>query len=156
MTRTAARPVALSSDQGESLTIVTDAVRVLADASTTSGALSVFEVTSQPNSGPPLHRHNVDDEYFFVLSGRFRFVRDGVEILAEPGAFVSCPRGSVHTFVCLGPAAGRLLVVTTPPGLEQPFREADRAAAAGTSTPQNLAAAFAKFNVEFLGPPLSP
>lgn len=155
MPSTPAKAVHLAPDEGERLSVVTDRVRVLADASTTGGACCIFDITSQPAAGPPLHRHNRDDEFFFVLSGRFRFVRDGVEILVEPGSFVSCPRGSAHTFVCLGPAPGRLLVVTTPPGLEGPFREASEAARAGANSPQALAAIFAKFDLEFLGPPLS-
>jgi len=142
----------LQPGEGEMIRVVTDTVRVLADGAATGGRLFIFEETCQPGHGPPLHRHGIDDEYFFVLEGEFTFMINGTRVVAPTGAFVAAPKGSQHTFTNSGTITGRLLVVTTPPGLESPFRET---AALHEPTPEQLAAAFAKFAVRFEGPPLS-
>jgi quercetin dioxygenase-like cupin family protein len=151
--RQAAKAQTLRPDEGQRLTILTDKVRVLADGDATGGAAFIFETTVPPGSGPPLHRHASDDEYFYILAGRFKFVMDGRTFIAEPGAFVAAPKGSVHTFVNLGQAEGRMLLVTTPAGLEGPFR----AISGGVQppTPALLTEVFGRAGIEFVGPPLS-
>lgn len=143
----------LQPHEGEFLNVVGESNRVLADGANTGGRLFIFEVNSPVGNGPPLHRHSIDDEYFYILSGRYKFVCDGREFVADPGAFVCAPRGSVHAFVCCeGQPKGRMLVICTPAGLERPFRDC-HAAGAGMS-PSELASAFGKIGLEFLGPPL--
>lgn len=141
----------LQPGEGEMIRVVTDTVRVLADGAATGGRLFIFEEITEPGHGPPLHRHGVDDEYFFVLEGEFTFVIDGTRVVATKGAFVTAPKGSQHTFTNSGSTTGRMLIVTTPPGLESPFRET---AAMPELTPEKLTAAFAKFNLSIEGPPL--
>lgn len=146
-----AKAVVLQPGEGEMIRVVTDTVRVLADGAATGGRLFIFEEITEPGHGPPLHRHGVDDEYFFVTEGEFTFVIEGRRVVAPKGAFVVAPRGSQHTFTNSGTTTGRMLIVTTPPGLEAPFRET---AALPELTPDTLTAAFAKFNLSIEGPPL--
>lgn len=141
----------LQPHEGERLTVVTDTVRVLADGAATAGRVFIFEEIAQPGNGPPLHRHGIDDEYFFVLEGTFTFVLEGRRIVATQGAFVAAPKGSLHTFTNSGTSVGRMLIITTPPGLEGPFRETSRME---QPTPEKLTEAFGKFQVSFEGPPL--
>jgi mannose-6-phosphate isomerase-like protein (cupin superfamily) len=152
---TLAAHVLLKPGEGEILDVVTDRVQVVADSAATQGRCSIFVITSPPGSGPPLHRHGIDDEHFYILEGRFTFVCDGKTVHAEPGCSVTARRGSVHTFVNAGTTPGRMLVVTTPGGLEVPFRETHQAAKQGPLTPDVLAPIFSKFKIEFLGPPLN-
>ncbi len=151
---TPAKGLCLKPGEGEHMTIVTDNVRLLADASTTGGRLMIMESCSPPNCGPPLHRHSIEDEYFYVVEGTHKFVRDGVEFVAEPGAFVACPKGSTHTFANVDSKMGKLLVICTPAGLEKPFRETVAAAKAGPLTPETLGAIFTKHALTFHGPPI--
>lgn len=142
--------------EGERLDVVGDGVRVLADGSATGGRCSIFELTTPPGVGPPLHRHGVDDEFFYIIEGRYAFVCDGARCEAGPGTFLRVARDSVHTFVNTGDAPGRMLVITSPSGLEAPFREAHRRAAAGEAlTPEALTAIFAAFKLSMHGPPLA-
>lgn len=139
---------------GESLNVVGESIRVLADGRASGGRAFIFEETSPAGMGPPLHRHTHDDEFFYILAGRYRFVCDGKEFIANPGAFVCAPKGSTHTFVSCNPDGGvsKMLVICTPPGLEGPFRECT---AGGPSMPMDaILAAFTKFDLEFVGPPL--
>lgn len=148
-------PRQLAPSEGELLQFLGSRVRILADGASTGGRCTMLIENTPHRGGPPLHRHGVDDELFYVLKGRYKFVRDGETFIAEPGAFVACPRNSVHTFLCLDPDGGSLLVVTTPAGLERPFRECHNAETQGPLTPEQLTAIFAKFNLAFVGPPLT-
>lgn len=145
----------LGPDEGERLNVIGDRVRVLTDGRSSGGRLLIFEECSGSGDGPPLHRHSHDDECFYILSGRYKFVCDGREFMAEPGAFVCAPRGSVHTFVSCAADGGesRMLIICTPPGLEGPFRECD-AAGPGIGTEAAIAA-FGRFDLSFVGPKLS-
>ena len=85
---------------------------------------SVFEnVTRAGYAGPPPHRHLRQDEAFYVLEGRFRFLVDGRPIDASAGAFVNVPKGALHIFSTEGTGIGRLLVVVAPPGDFERFVE---------------------------------
>ncbi len=144
----------LQPGQGELLNVVGDQMRILVDSSQTRGRALIFETTSQPGKGPPLHRHGRDDEYFYILEGTVRFVVDGAETTISAGGFLNARRGTVHTYVNIGQGPARLLVTCCPGGLEDCFREADRLGREGRATPESLAEAFRRFELEILGPPL--
>jgi len=123
----------------------------------TGGAFAVFEGITQPLAGPPLHVHHDQDEYWRVLEGTFRFVVDGREILAGPGADIFAPRGSVHTFQNIGDQPGRTLATVVPGGADLFFEEIARAVAPGAKPdPHALAPIFTKYNLSLAGPPLAP
>lgn len=145
----------LPADGGEIVNVVGDRVRILADGVATGGQAAIFEDITAPGMGPPLHRHQRDDEFFFVIDGTVKFSVDGREFVAAAGGFAFAPRGSVHTFRNVGATPSRMLVACTPAGLERAFREADQLAREGRASPETLAAAFGRIGVEFLGPPLA-
>ncbi|MBY0262476.1 MAG: cupin domain-containing protein [Phycisphaerales bacterium] len=145
-------------DGGEVLNVLGERVRVLVDGSGSGGRLLMLEITTPYGQGPPLHRHTHDDEFFYVLSGRFKFVCDGKEFVAGPGASACVPKGSRHTFVSCAEDGGpsRMLVVCTPPGLDGPFRACDAAARAGSPLGMGeIVGIFKAFDLEFVGPPLA-
>lgn len=151
-----ARATFIPADKGETLRIVGDRVRILADAQVSGGALSVVETSTPPGQGPPLHVHQREDEYFYIMDGRAKFSLDGKIIIAEPGAFLVAPRGSVHTFVSLGPQHLRMIVFVTPSGLEVPFRaNAALFLTKPDAGPAEIGAIFAKHDLAFVGPPLT-
>jgi len=49
-----------------------------------------------PGTFVPPHIHPEQDEYLYILEGRFDFLLDGVEHIAEPGDLLSLPRGIPH------------------------------------------------------------
>lgn len=156
MTTTSSTPTSyvLAPGQGERLNVVGDDVRVLADASNTDGRCFIFELRTPAGGGPPLHRHTIDAEYFFVIEGTYKFVIDGREYAASPGSFIHAARGSLHTFMNSGSTTGRMLIVTSPAGLEAPFRKTHEASAGGPPPIPALVEIFAKFNLSIEGPPL--
>lgn len=141
---------------GHLCAIVGDRVRILADSEATGGQCAIFETITSSGVGPPLHRHAHEDEYFVVQAGRVKFLIDGTEYIAEPGAFVLAPRGTVHSFVNIGKEPSRMIVTVTPGGLERPFREnAELFLRNAQASPAEIAAIFGRYGVELLGPPLT-
>ena len=86
-----------------------------------SYALTEWEV--EPGAqGPPIHIHHQHDEGFYVMSGHFGFVLDGVTTYGKPGAHILVPKGHAHSFWNAGARPGKLLLIVSPPGLEDYFR----------------------------------
>jgi mannose-6-phosphate isomerase-like protein (cupin superfamily) len=143
-------------EQGESLDVVGDRLRILVDSSDTGGKCVVFECITDPGKGPPLHRHGRDDEIFFIVEGTLKFVVDGVESTVSAGGCVLAARGSAHAFVNVGKSPSRMIITCCPGGLERPFREADRLGREGSASLEAITTEFRKFDVEILGPPIQP
>ena len=122
----------------------------------TSYALTEWEV--EPGAqGPPVHIHHQHDEGFYVMSGHFGFDLDGITIYGKPGAHVLVPKGHAHSFWNAGARPGRLLLIVSPPGLEQYFR--DLAAGLGDIATQEASIALRKklgekHDIEVVGPPV--
>jgi mannose-6-phosphate isomerase-like protein (cupin superfamily) len=140
------------SRTGAPLRIYSDQLKVKLSGADTAGACAIVESVTEPQSGPPLHRHTREDEHFYVLEGQFLFEIDGRRIPAGPGASLYAPRGTAHTFQNVGAAPGRLLVVSQPAGLDSFFIDMD-AAAAGNAQPDlaTLLPIFEKYGLELLG-----
>ncbi|MBI5105502.1 MAG: cupin domain-containing protein [Solirubrobacterales bacterium] len=118
----------------------------------TGGALTAFENVVAPGDGPPLHRHDAEDEAWWVVEGTLRF-RLGDELSDAPaGSFVFVPRGTPHCFQNAGDAPARILVLFTPAGMEPFF---DRFAQLEAFDPGAFARLGADCGMEVLGPPLA-
>jgi mannose-6-phosphate isomerase-like protein (cupin superfamily) len=107
--------------------------------------------------GPPIHIHHAHDEGFYVMSGHFGFVLDGVTTYGKPGTHVFVPKGHAHSFWNAGARAGRLLIIVSPPGLERYFR--DLAAGLGDIATQEASIALRKklgekHDIEVVGEPV--
>jgi mannose-6-phosphate isomerase-like protein (cupin superfamily) len=151
-------PTALISERGEGRRIYVLGAEITVKISSrdTNRAFAVFEGTTAPLQGPPLHLHREQDEWWYILDGEFRFVVDGQEIHARTGDTVFAPRGSRHTFQNVGITPGRLLGTVVPGGLDLFFEELEAAVPRGTvPDPAKLVPIFEKHGQELLGPPLS-
>ena len=154
----AARAFVLPSNAGERFTIIGGGVRVLIDGEASGGRCCMFECPIGPGDGPPLHRHEREDELFYVLDGKFKFSVDGKEFIGERGAFACAPRGSMHAFRNVGNTPGLLHVTCTPAGLEIPFRavrDPEPGSNKAAMSPEQVMAEFGKFGITFVGPPLA-
>ena len=85
--------------------------------------LTVIEDVIPPNSGPPLHVHEHENESYYVLDGEFEFVCGDQRVSGGPGTFVFAPRGLPHRYKNIGAAPGRVLFAFTPGGIEAFFGE---------------------------------
>lgn len=126
-----------------------DITELMATRVQTGGALGLYRQTIAPQSGPPAHIHQAEDEFFYVVSGEFK-VKLGDRIMSVPARSVMfVPRGTTHTFQNVGTEPGVLLVGVTPGGFEKMFEERQ-----GVDTETNRAL-MKTYNMEVVGPPLS-
>jgi quercetin dioxygenase-like cupin family protein len=114
----------LGPDQGEVVHLLALGVRFMIDGERTGGSFSLVEHPLPPRAlGAPLHTHRDEDEYSYVLEGRFG-VQLGDEVLqAGPGDLLFKPRGIPHAFWNAGEEPARLLELISPAGFEHYFRE---------------------------------
>ena len=55
-----------------------------------------WHATLPPGTFVPPHIHPDQDEFLYILEGKFDFWLDGVEAVGEPGDLVKLPRGIPH------------------------------------------------------------
>jgi quercetin dioxygenase-like cupin family protein len=114
----------LGPDQGEVVRLLALGVRFLLDGERTGGAFSLVEHPLPPRAlGAPLHTHHNEDEYSFVLQGRFGVQLGDDTLEAGPGDLLFKPRGVAHAFWNAGDEPARLLELISPAGFEHYFRE---------------------------------
>ncbi|MDR5726678.1 MAG: quercetin 2,3-dioxygenase [Terriglobia bacterium] len=89
----------------------------------TGGAFFLAEMSVPPGGGPPPHIHHREDESFHMLEGMLTVQVGGNTITASAGDFAYLPRGIVHSFKNTGDGFAKVLVLTTPAGLENYFAE---------------------------------
>ncbi|AHH94655.1 cupin domain-containing protein [Kutzneria viridogrisea] len=110
--------------------------RIRLSGADTGGRLAIVEQWLAPGAlGAAPHVHHGHEEDFVVLDGEITFdvVQDGKrssEVVGAGGS-VAVPRGAGHGFRNEGSTAARCLVVFTPAGYEDYFREVSRLVANG-------------------------
>ena len=119
------------------------------------GAATVIETVNQPGFGPPLHRHP-QTEVFRVLEGQYLYICDGQRFEVGEGAVVSIPGGAAHTFVNITDRPARQYILILPALDAVPFfTELGETMQGGLPDTAKLSEWGRRWQVEFLGPPLS-
>jgi quercetin dioxygenase-like cupin family protein len=99
-------------------------VRFLIDGDQTGGRFALVEHPLRPRAlGSPLHTHQDEDEYAYVLEGRVGVQIGNLASILGPGAVAVMPRAVPHAFwnAGEGEAPARLLMVLSPAGFERYF-----------------------------------
>jgi quercetin dioxygenase-like cupin family protein len=91
------------------------------ESSECRNASNVLETEAAPGEGPPLHFHEQQDEWLYVLSGTFRFRLEDEVVPAPSGTFVFIPRNVPHTWQNVSGQPGKLRGAFVPPALEEFF-----------------------------------
>jgi quercetin dioxygenase-like cupin family protein len=151
----------LQPGEGKAYWVVGDLYTILASGEDTGSAYALIHASVPPGGGPPPHIHRREDEAFYVLEGEVAFQADGRSLTAVAGAWITLPRGSLHTFRNNGASEAKMLIVVTPSGLEKFFAEigteaVDRSAAAPPVTPadiEKLLAVAPRYGLEIHGGP---
>src|SRR5512133_3863077 len=73
-------------------------MHLLAGADSSEKRLTILETENPPEGGPPLHRHNREDEAFYVLDGDYTFECGDRVVGASAGTFVFLPKGIPHRY----------------------------------------------------------
>jgi len=96
-------------------------ITIQLDAKQTGGKFTVFVEVTPPGGGPPPHTLAIEDQWFLVLEGRVSFLANGQWTDTPPGTGFFAPRKSVHTFKNIGDKPSRMLIHTSPSGIEKFF-----------------------------------
>lgn len=135
----------------------------LAEGTDTGGRFSLVEVVARQGTEPPPHTHANEDEAYYLLEGEMAFHVGERTVEAVPGDYVWLPRGVQHAPVAKTPEI-RTLVLITPAGLEEAFKQVSEPAQTSTLPPlperppdvdqtQRVLAVFEAHGVEFALPP---
>lgn len=138
-------------------------VRIRAGGDMSGNDLAILEHVGERGYSSPIHRHERDEETFFVLEGELRVEVDGLIKTAGPGAAAFLPRQLPHGFVVTSPQA-RFLTLHTPAGFDRFVQEAGTPADPLGNPPADLIppdpvklSAMAKnYGIEIIGPPPTP
>jgi mannose-6-phosphate isomerase-like protein (cupin superfamily) len=93
--------------------------------SDTAGNLLVIEHSNlMPDTGPALHLHLAQEEWFYVMEGEVRFLVGERRMRLGPGESILAPRRIPHTFSAFGAPAHMLIAFTPADKMEQYFIDA--------------------------------
>lgn len=124
-------------------------VRFMIDGEEAGGDFSLVEHPMPPRAlAAPLHRHNREDEYSYVLEGRMGALLGDDVLEAGPGDLVFKPRGEWHTFWNAGEEPARILEIIAPAGFERFFDELVEVGGAAQADPQTMAELCGRYQLE--------
>jgi mannose-6-phosphate isomerase-like protein (cupin superfamily) len=122
-------------------------------AEDTSGDLCVYETIRTKTSGPPLHYHHNQDEWFFVREGEFLFQVGDDRFRLRAGDSIFAPRKVPHAFANVS-ERGTLMIIYQPAGtIEQFFIDGSKLLL-GNPTAKEWRALNRVHGVEIVGPQL--
>ena len=124
-------------------------VRFMIDGSESDERFSLVEHPMSPRAlAAPLHRHNREDEYTFVLEGSVGALLGDEVVVAKAGDLVYKPRGQWHTFWNGGDTPARILEIISPAGFEDFFEELDALGGVANASPETLTDLNARYGLE--------
>ncbi len=86
----------------------------------TANALSVFAYTGYDTIGPSMHMHLHQDEIFYVVEGKYRFVAGEEQMELGVGDTIFLPRNIQHSWIQLT-KKGKLIYAVQPAGTLEDF-----------------------------------
>jgi quercetin dioxygenase-like cupin family protein len=148
--------------EGERLWFLGTLATIKLPGEASEGRFALIEFLFPRHASPPLHTHPQDESYI-VLAGKLTLQAGEQRFELEPGAAAAVPAGVAHTFR-VDSVTARVLVLSTPAGLERMVRDAAVPASTPTlpptdtprPTPDELRRIFEAHGQVNLGPPLEP
>jgi mannose-6-phosphate isomerase-like protein (cupin superfamily) len=124
-------------------------VRFMIDGEETDEGFSLVEHPMSPHAlAAPLHKHNREDEYSYVIEGRMGALLGDDVVEAGAGDLVFKPRYLWHTFWNAGVEPCRILEIIAPAGFEGFFKELSDMGGALQADPEQLGALNARYELE--------
>jgi mannose-6-phosphate isomerase-like protein (cupin superfamily) len=147
MTTTAAKVV--GPRDGKAGFLGSIGVRFMIDGEEAGGGFSLVEHPMSPRAlAAPLHRHNREDEYSYVLEGTLGALLGDEVLTAGPGDLVFKPRNQWHTFWNAGDTPARILEIIAPAGFERFFEEVVDLGGVTEAEPQTLGELCARYELD--------
>jgi quercetin dioxygenase-like cupin family protein len=112
-----------------------------------------WHATLPPGTFVPPHIHPDQDEFLYILEGRFDFLLDGKETVAEPGDLVKLPRGVPHGIFNKSGGTIKTLFWVTPTAAALRSLLGAPQASDPNADPAEIVAVSAAHAIDFLPPP---
>ena len=146
---TTQKPHIVGPQDGKAVDLALLGVRFMAWTEETGGGFSLVEHPIAPRTlAAPLHRHNHEDEYSYVLEGRMGALLGDEVVYGEPGDLIFKPRNQWHTFWNAGEGTCRILEIISPGGFEHYFDELADAMARPDFNPGMIPPIAARYGLE--------
>ena len=144
--------IVMSPVEGEKVWLGGLGVRFMIGGAETGETFALVEHPMEPRIlAAPMHTHQYEDEYTYVLEGEIG-VQVGEEVrVARPGDLVFKPRHVPHAFWNAGDVPARALEIISPAGFERYFAEIATLlppALDGPPDEQALGAVMARYGLE--------
>jgi quercetin dioxygenase-like cupin family protein len=147
---------------GEQLWFVGTLATIRIPGEAVDGRFALIEFLFPHLASPPRHTHPQDESYV-VLDGRLTIEAGGERFVLDAGGAAAVPMGTPHTFRVDSDTA-RVLVLSTPAGLERFIRDGSVPATRPTlppadaprPSPEELERVFKAHGQVNVGPPLGP
>jgi quercetin dioxygenase-like cupin family protein len=148
--------------EGERLWFLGTLATIKVPGEASGGRFALIEFLFPHGASPPLHTHPQDESYV-VLEGRLTIQAGDERFVLEAGGAAVVPMGVAHTFR-VDTDTARVLVLSTPAGLERVIRDGSVPASSPTlpprdtprPTPEELDRIFRAHGQVNFGPPLGP
>ena len=116
-----------------------------------TGSISIVEHLFSPGALVPPHRHTLEDEISYVVSGDIGFRSNGKEVTLGAGGYIVKPRGELHSMWNAGDTPARMIEIINPAGFEKYFVDLAEAVAAagGLPDPSTMGAIAGPFGLSF-------
>jgi quercetin dioxygenase-like cupin family protein len=105
------------------LSVAGDRVAILLADEDTHGQYTVMESVVAPGAGPPPHVHEREDEMFQVLAGEITIYQGEKAVRLQRGDYLFAARGLPHSFRNTGKEEARMIITTSPAGIEKFFEK---------------------------------
>lgn len=140
---------ALGPTEGHAGFLGSIGVRFMVDGETTAEQFSLVEHPMSAHAlAAPLHRHNREDEYSYVIEGRLGALLGDQVLEAGPGDLVFKPRAEWHTFWNAGEEPCRILEIISPAGFERFFAELVALGGVAQAGPEKLGELCQRYELE--------
>ena len=154
----------LGTDEGDAFWLLGMLETIKIGGEDTGGQYGLIEVVARPGDGSPWHVHPDEDEWFYVLDGKFTVYVGDMRLSLPAGSFAFGPKGVPHTFIAEPPDGGRALIGFRPFHFEGFLREVgepalERVLPPPLDTPPDLERLLpiaSRNGMEILGPPGPP
>jgi len=128
--------IAVTADEGPSISMVGDTYRIIVKGEQTNDAYALIDMLIPPGGGPPPHSHVTFQESFYILDGQIEVITKEKKYIATKGSYVNIPfYGPVHKFINKTDKNAHILCLLTPAGMEKMFEEIGKPVAANTFLP---------------------
>jgi len=96
----------------------------------------------------PLHRHALEDEYSYILTGRVGALLGDEVLEGGPGDLIFKPRNQWHTFWNAGDEPARILEIISPAGFEKFFKELVNMGGVTEAPPEKMMDLLGRYQLE--------